>query len=53
MLLVVENHIRGAICYTIQQYEKANNKFMKYNDKNNESSYFKHWEARQYHKVFV
>ena len=44
MLLMVEKgiSIRGAICHTIHQYVKANNKCMKDYDKNKESSYFKY-----------
>ena len=37
ILLVVEKGIRGGICHTIHRYAKANNKYMKDNDKNKES----------------
>ena len=37
MLLMVENVIRGGICYCIYRYTKANNKYMKNYDKNKES----------------
>ena len=45
MLLMVEKGIRGGICNTIHQYEKANNKYMKDYDKNRESSYRKYWDV--------
>ena len=38
MLLMVEKGIRGEICQVIYRYAKANNKYMKNYDKNNESS---------------
>ena len=34
MPLTVEKGIRGEICHGIHQYTKANNKYMKYYDKN-------------------
>ena len=37
MLLMVEKDIRGAICQSIYQYPKANNKHMKGYDENIES----------------
>ena len=39
---MVKKGIRGGICHSTHQYQKANNKFMKKNnyDKNKESSYF-------------
>ena len=37
MLLMVENGIREGICHSVDQYAKANNKFMKDYDKNKES----------------
>ena len=43
MLLLVEKGIRGAICHSIYQYAKANNKYMKDYDKNKESSYIQYW----------
>ena len=39
MLLVVGKGIRGGICHSIYQYAKANNKYMKGYDKNQELSY--------------
>ena len=41
MLLMVEKGVRGGICHAINQYAKANNKYMKDYDKNKESSYLK------------
>ena len=37
MLLMAEKGIGGGICHAIHRYEKANNKYMKNNDKNKES----------------
>ena len=39
MLLMVEKGIRRGICNSVYGYGKSNNKFMKKNDKNEESSY--------------
>ena len=43
MLLTVEKEITGGICHYINKYAKANNKYMKGYDKNNESSNLKYW----------
>ena len=45
MLLMVEKGIRGEICQVIYRYAKANNKYMKNYDKNNESSYIEYLDA--------
>ena len=45
MLLMVEEEIRGRICQVSQRYSKANNKYMKYFDKNKESSYIQYFDA--------
>ena len=45
MLLLVENDIRRGICYSIYQYAKATNKYMKYYNKNKESSYTEYWDV--------
>ena len=45
MLLLVQKGIRGGICYSIYQYAKANNKYMKDYDKNKESSYLQYWDV--------
>ena len=37
--------IRGGICHATHQYAKANSKYMKYYDKNKESSYLKYWDV--------
>ena len=39
MVLMVEEGIRGGICHSIHRHAKANNKYMKNYDKNEESSY--------------
>ena len=45
MLLIVEEGIRGGICHSIQQYAKANDKYMKSYNNNEESSYIKYLDA--------
>ena len=45
MLLMVEKGIRGEICQVTYRYAKANNKYMKNYDKNNESSYIEYLDA--------
>ena len=39
ILLMVVEGIRGGICHSIHRHAKANNKYMKNYDKNEESSY--------------
>ena len=39
MLLIIEKGIRGGICHSIHRHVKANNKYMKEYDKNNEPEY--------------
>ena len=41
--LMVKKDILGGICHAIHRYANANNKYMKYYDKNKESSYLKYW----------
>ena len=36
---MVEKGIKGGICYSIYQYAKLNNKYIKYYSKNKELSY--------------
>ena len=45
MLLMREKGVRGGKCYVICQYFKANKKYMKDYDRNEESSYLKHWDV--------
>ena len=45
MLLMVEEGIRGGICYSIHRYAKANNKYMNNCDKNEESSIIQYLDA--------
>ena len=45
MLLMVEEGIRGGICHSIYRHAKANNKYRKNYDKNEESSYIQYLDA--------
>ena len=45
MLLMIENSIRGGMCQAIYRHAKANNKYMKNYDKNQESSHFEYLDA--------
>ena len=45
MLLLVEEGIRGGICHSIHRYAKANNKYMKNYNNNEESSYIQYLDA--------
>ena len=45
MLLMIEKEIGGGICQATYRYAKANNKYMKNFDKNNESLYLKYLDA--------
>ena len=45
VLLMIENSIRGGMCQAIHRYAKANNKYMKNYDKNQESSYLEYLDA--------
>ena len=42
---MVEKGIRGGICQTIHRYAKANDKCMKIDDKNEESSFLEYLDA--------
>ena len=42
---MVEKGIRGGICHSIQRYAKANNKYMKNYNNNEESSYIQYLDA--------
>ena len=45
MLLMVEEEIRGGICHSIHRYAKANCKYMKNYDNNEESSYIQYLDT--------
>ena len=45
MLLMVEEGIRGGICHSVQRYAKANNKYMKSYNNNEDSSYIQYLDA--------
>ena len=45
MLLMIEKGIRSGICQVTHRYAKANDKYMKNYDKNNESSYMEYLDA--------
>ena len=49
MLLMVEEGIRGGICHPIHRYAKANNKYMKNYNNNEESSYIQYLDANNLH----
>ena len=41
----VEKRIREGICHTIYRYGKANNKYIKYYDKNKELPHIQYWDV--------
>ena len=45
MLLMIKKGIGGWICYSIYRYWKANNKYMKYFNKNRELSCIWYWDV--------
>ena len=45
MLLMVQEGIRGGICHSVPRYAKANNKYMKNYNNNEESSYIQYLNA--------
>ena len=45
MLLMIEKGMRGGICHSVYRHAKANNKYMKIYDKNNESSHIIYMDA--------
>ena len=45
MLLMIEEGIRGGICHSIHSYAKANNKYIKNYNNNEESSYIQYLDA--------
>ena len=42
---MLEKGIRGGTCHSIHRYAKANNKYMKDYNKNEESSYIQFWDV--------
>ena len=53
MLLKVEKGIRGGICRAIHRYEKANNKYMKNYDENDECSFLEYLHANNLYGTMV
>ena len=49
MLLMVEEGIRGGICHSIHRHAKANNKYMKNYNYNEESSYIQYLDANNFY----
>ena len=49
MLLMVEEGIRSGICHSIHRYAKANNKYMKNYNKDEEPSYIQYLDANNLH----
>ena len=50
MLLMVEEGIKGGICHSIHRYAKANNKYMKNYNNNEEPSYMQYLEANNLYR---
>ena len=46
---MVEKGIRGGICHAIHRYAKANTKYMKNYDRNNEPSYIQYLDANNFY----
>ena len=49
MLLMIEKGIKGGICQATYRYAKANNKYMKNYDKNNESLYIEYLDENNFY----
>ena len=45
VLLMVEKGIKGGFWYSFYRYAKGNYKYMKYYDRNKESSYLQQWDV--------
>ena len=45
MLLMIEKRIRGGICHIIHRYAKANNKYMKDYNKDEEESFLQYLQS--------
>ena len=45
MILMIKKRIRGRICQATHRYAKANNKYMRNDDKNSESWYIEYLDA--------
>ena len=52
MLLMQKEGIRGGISYAIHRHAKANNKYMKNYNKNEESSYIQYLDANNLYALF-
>ena len=50
MSLMVKKDVRDRICHSIHQYVEANNKYMKNDYENKESSYLIYWDINNFHR---
>ena len=50
MLLMVEKRIRGGICHAMHRYAKANNKYMKDYNKDEEESFLEYLDANNLYR---
>ena len=50
ILLIFEKGIGGGMCHVIHRYAKANNKYLKYYDKNKESSYLMYLDTKSLYR---
>ena len=51
ILLRIKKGIKGEICHAIHKYKKANNKYMRNHNKNQESSYLTYWELNNLYRL--
>ena len=49
MSLMVKKDVKDRICHSIHQYVEANNKYMKNDYENKESSYLIYWDINNFH----